>query len=106
MPTPQPGVYRKGHDTRVADTAAQAVALQFDGYQRQTAEAVAADLDRAELVARAKELGIKANQSSAALAEAIASHVPDGEIAPGGARPTPDLGYDSLVDGADANDQS
>lgn len=103
MTSPTPGVYRKGHETRVADTAAQAVQLAFDGYQRETAEAVAAELDRPALQARAKELGIKANQSSEALAEQIAAHVPQGdEVASGGERPSPDLSYVSgLGDGTD-----
>ena len=105
MPTPKPGVYRKGHDTRVADTASEAVSLAFAGYQLQTAESVASELDRAELQAQAKALGIKANQSSAALAEAIASHVPvEGEAPSGSERPAPDLSYDSLLDGDSADE--
>ena len=92
--SPQPGVYRKGHETRVADNAAQAVQLAFDGYQRETPQAVAAEFDRAALQARAKELGIKANQSSEALAEQIAAHAPEvDEVASGGERPSPDLSY-------------
>lgn len=87
----------------MADTASEAVALQFAGYRPETAESVASELDRAELQAQAKSLGIKANQSSAALAEAIASHVPAVDEAPsGGERPAPDLSYVSgLGDGTD-----
>lgn len=103
MPTPQPGVYRKGHDVRVADTNAQAVALTYDGFQPQTAEAVESELSRSELQAQAKALGIPANQSSAALAEAIASHVPEDEGT--GERPSPDLSYVSgLGEGVDESD--
>jgi len=98
MPTPQPGTYRKGHDFRVADTALEAVALAFTGYQRQTPESVAAELTRPELVEQAKALGIKANQSNAALAEAIATHEPSGdEVHTGGERPAPDLQDDSPI---------
>lgn len=106
MPTPQPGVYRKGHETRVADTATEAVALAFEGYQLQTAEAVAAELSRPELVEQAKALGIKANQSNAALAEAIAAHVPEPDsVEPSNERPAPDLSYVSgLGDGNDEVD--
>jgi len=106
MPTPQPGVYRKGHETRVADTATEAVNLAFDGFQLQTAQAVESELSRPELQAQAKALGIPANQTNAALAEAIASHVPSSdEVAGSNERPTPDHSYVSgLGDGVDEVD--
>lgn len=103
MPTPQPGVYRKGHETRVADNASEAVRLTFDGYRPQTAETVASESDYRDLQAQAKVLGIPANQGKEALAEAIASHVPGtDEMAGQGERPAPDLSYVSgLGDGTD-----
>lgn len=102
MPTPKPGVYRKGHETRVADTAHEAVALAFDGYRIQTAESVAAETDYRDLQAQAKSLGIPANQGKDALAKAIADHVPGDEVTSGNERPTPDLSYVSgLGEGVD-----
>jgi len=102
MPTPQPGVYRKGHETRVADTASQAVALAYDGFRRETAESVAAELSRPELQAKAKELGIPANKSSAEIAAAIAN-APAGDVTPAASNlDAPDLSYVSaLGDGTD-----
>ena len=90
-----------------SDSASEAVSLAFEGYQLQTAEAVESEFTRAELVEQAKALGIKANQSSAALAEAIANHVPEADVPSGGDRPSPDLSYVSgLGDGVDESDAS
>src|SRR5690349_144228 len=97
------GTYRKGDDVRVASTPSEAVALSFEGYKRETAESVADGADYRELQAQAKELGIAANQSKGALAEAIANHVP--EDAPTGSVGGPDFPEpQSLLDGPVAGD--
>jgi hypothetical protein len=91
---PKPGVYRKGLEVRVADTAAEAVTLAWNGYVLQTAELVAEVYDRPALQEQAKSLGIKANQSNKDLAEAIASAQAEGEGVAHGASGlnAPDLG--------------
>lgn len=66
-----PGTYVKGDSEKVANTAARAVALVFEGYRLK--ETVPADdTNYRDLQAQAKELGIKANQSEADLRAAIA----------------------------------
>lgn len=70
MTTYEPGTYIKGDDVRSASNAAEAVALAFQGYKRQTADFLA-DVDYRDLQEQAKALGIPANQSKEALAEAI-----------------------------------
>lgn len=67
----QPGVYVKGDDEKVANTASRAVALIFEGY-RLKETVPAEDTSYRDLQAQAKEFGIPANQSEAALRAAIA----------------------------------
>lgn len=67
----KPGTYVKGDSVKVANTAARAVALRFDGYTLHEATP-AEDTSYRDLQAQAKELGIPANQSEAALRAAIA----------------------------------
>lgn len=107
MSTPQPGVYRKGDSVRVADNASEAVDLVWHGYVQQTPEALVEGLDRPALQAKAKELGIKANQSSEALAAEIAAASVDGDGLQHGTAGvgTEDATPDSLVDG-DADTES
>lgn len=41
MSTPTPGVYAKGQDVRVADTASEAVSLKFAGYVKRESDVTA-----------------------------------------------------------------
>ena len=63
------GIYVKGDRTRIANTKADAVQAVWDGYAPQ-----GGDSDYRALQAKAKDLGIPANQSAEALTEAIAQH--------------------------------
>lgn len=67
----KPGTYVKGDSVKVANTTKRAVALVFDGYKLQKASP-AEDTSYRDLQSQAKELGIPANQSEAALRSAIA----------------------------------
>lgn len=62
-----PGVYVKGDQTRIVNTRGAAVQAVWDGYTLQ-----GGDSDYRALQAKAKDLGIPANQSAEALVEAIA----------------------------------
>lgn len=62
---------KPGRHARLVDSPASRVRAEFEGFSP-ASEAETA-LDRASLQATAKELGIKANQSNEALAEAIAN---------------------------------
>lgn len=66
-----PGTYVKGDSVRTANRRSDAVALVFEGY-RLKEQVPAEDTSYRDLQAQAKELGIPANQSEAALREAIA----------------------------------
>jgi hypothetical protein len=96
MTTYSPGTYRKGDDVRYADSAATAVNLAFTGYVRDSAESLAEGTDYRDLQAQAKELGIPANQSKEALAEAIAAHVP-ADVPAESNLEAPDLDEESLL---------
>jgi hypothetical protein len=75
------GVYEKGDRRKSANSRREAVALVFDGYKH--VEAVPAETATyRELQAKAKDLGIAANQSEAALREAIANAEPVPGVAP------------------------
>lgn len=61
------GFYVKGDSTKVARSAAAAVALVFDGYRIRTSE----DTDYRALQRQAKAAGISPKQSASALTEAL-----------------------------------
>jgi hypothetical protein len=69
------GVYTKNGVDRVADTPTRAVALSFDGFTLKE-QVPAESATYRDLQAQAKDLGIPANQSEAALRDAIAAHQP------------------------------
>lgn len=72
----KPGVYVKGDDQRVANSASAAVALVFDGFVRKD-EGPAEDATYRDLQEQAKELDIPANQSAEALREQIDATLSD-----------------------------
>lgn len=65
------GTYVKGDSLAVANTTARAVALTFDGYELRK-EIPSEGASYRDLQAKAKELGIPANQSEDDLRVAIA----------------------------------
>ena len=72
---PQPGSYSKGDKIRVAGSPAEAASLEWHGWARVTEES-AEQLDYRVLQEQAKTVGIKANQSKADLASALATPDP------------------------------
>lgn len=72
----KPGLYAKGDQTKTASTAAQAVALRFDGFRPvaadELAETLEQDVDYTSLKERARALGLPAKGKKADLARAVA----------------------------------
>lgn len=73
MTNTYPATYAKGDRRRSVTTASDAVKAQFDGFKLVSVD----EVDYADLQAQAKELGIKANQSAAALTEQINAKLSD-----------------------------
>lgn len=69
------GTYVKGDRVRFASNAVQVVQAKWEGFVR--ADQADVDVDYRDLQARAKSLGIPANQPKAKLAEAVASYTPE-----------------------------
>ena len=75
------GTYVKNGRRKTAASRRDAVALVFDGYTLEK-PVVSEEATYRELQAKAKDLGIPANQSEAALREAIATAEPVPGVAP------------------------
>jgi hypothetical protein len=70
--------YVKGSRTKIVSTPSERVAAEFAGF-RPASELSVDSVDRGQLQATAKSLGIKANQSNEALVKAIAEFEPADE---------------------------